>query len=153
MKALLAGLTGIIVLFLGGWGFVVPSGDSSTAIETMAVERTQVGSIVGAWHSFPAGMVVQFDANGTAHFGVDQGGKAFGFEAETWMNGETLSFMFTNYDGEDEACRSATGVYQIGLAASGAINFLAVDDQCQMRVNILEGNPELGYEPIFHPLR
>jgi hypothetical protein len=153
MKTLLTGFMGVIVLFLGGWGFGGLSGNSGTAIEAIAVERNQVASIVGAWHSFPAGMVVQFDPDGTAQFGVDPGGKAFGFEAETWMNGETLSIRFTNYDGQDDACRSATGVYQVSPAVDGAIKFLPVDDRCQMRVNILKGNPEQKDGHIFHPLR
>ena len=108
--------------------------------------------IAGTWHAFPSGLVIRFNADGTATFGLDANGEPIGYAADTWFQEEQLFIEFTDYDGEIGECAKAKGVYQVNLFPNGGLRFVTVRDECQLRVDVLGGRTRPGAELIFHPV-
>jgi hypothetical protein len=74
--------------------------------------------------------------DGSPLFGLDWDGTAVGYKTRIWIEGQELSVLFTNYDGQDTACASAAGLYAEQLNESGTIGFALVQDDCHFRAEI-----------------
>jgi hypothetical protein len=151
MKTGLIFLFGVAILASLGWKV----GDSE-AVATERHERPSLagdtGVLNGTWYAFPGGLMIRFNANGTADFGLDADGGSVGFEADTWIEDTRLHITFIDYDGENEECRSATGIYEVQWLENNYLKFKVVHDDCQFRSNVLSGNAVLGSELLFHPV-
>ncbi len=153
MKGFIVILTGLAALLLGGWSVAGQQVSPSTELRLEPGQATMVEEIAGTWHAFPVGLVLQFNDDGSAQFGLDWDGTAIGNEAEIEFEGQELSIRFTNYDGQNEACASSAGLYTVQLHQSGNISFEPVQDDCQFRMDILSGTPEAGFRLMYHPVQ
>jgi hypothetical protein len=152
MKTGLIFLVSIAILASVGWQGVV-SQEVTAAAEQKPSLTSAIGGLRGTWYAFPGGLMIRFNANGTADFGLDIDGKAVGFSANTWLEDTRLHITFTDYDGENEGCRSATGIYEVQSLDNNYLKFKVVHDDCQLRSNVLSGNADLGSELLYHPVR
>lgn len=153
MKGLVISLMSAAVLILAGWQTVGHSATAEPQIQPeiqLQPDPETITDIEGAWYSFPGGLVVQFNGDGSADFGVDTDGTPYGYRAETWFEGDKLSIRFSNYDGNVDPCREATGLYQVQRLDDGLIRFVTINDACQFRADALSGHADLGFELAFH---
>jgi hypothetical protein len=152
MKSILIWLTSVMVFATLGWQVV----DEPAAVKMNSQPDVVMGSsadqIAGTWHSFPNGLLIRFNRDGTADFGVDTDGKAIGYSANTWVKGDQLFITFSDYDGDNADCVGATGIYQTQQQRGGSLRFVLVEDACQFRATALSGRAELGSELLFHPV-
>jgi hypothetical protein len=147
MKGFVISMMSTAVLILAGWQSV---GHSATPELQLGPEPMIINGFEGAWYSFPGGLMIRFNSDGSADFGVDTDGTPIGYQAHTWFEGDKLSIRFSNYDGAMESCRDATGVYQVQQLKGGNIRFVTIDDACQFRSDALSGHKDLGFELVFH---
>ena len=152
MKSILVSLVSVCTVALVGWqmtGWAPESPDTAGPAPELA---TSSEDIAGMWFSLPSGLVLQFNDDGTAQFGVDSDGTTLGYEAQTWFEGTRLFIKFVAYDGVSEACATATGTYEVQLLDSGNLRFVRAQDECQLRVDALLGAADaeiaLEYSPI-----
>ena len=52
-----------------------------------------------------------------------------------WFEGDQLHLMPTN----DPLCDDITAEYEVWLLDSGYLNFIAIDDACEHRQNVMQG--------------
>lgn len=153
MKGFVVLLMSAAILILAGWQTVGHSAAPEQQLQPdlqLQPEPTIITDIEGVWYSFPVGLVVQVSGDGSADFGVDTDGTPTGYQAETWFEDDKLFIQFSNYDGEVDLCRTATGIYQVQQLGDGIIRFVTIDDPCQFRVDALSGRADLGFELAFH---
>lgn len=153
MKGFVISLMSAAVLILAGWQATGQSASPERQPQPemgLKLEPEIVTVVEGAWYSFPGGLVVRFNDDGSADFGVDADGTPYGYRAETWFEGDNLSIRFLDYDGIIDLCREATGVYQVQQLDEGVIRFVTVEDDCQFRSDALSGHADLGFELAFH---
>jgi hypothetical protein len=153
MKGLIGGLLGIILMLIGGWSTISGVEESSAEPYAGPVIAGTVREIAGTWYRFPVGMLLQFNDDGSAIFGLDWDGTAVGYEARIWFEDQELSILFTNYDDQDEACASAAGLYTVQINEDGTISFELVHDDCHFRMEILSGSAESSTGLIYHPIQ
>lgn len=151
MKAVLI-IVASIALFVSAGGQMV---DLQPAIAAPDQEYELAGShaeISGTWHSFPVGLLVRFQDDGRASFGLDSTGEAVGQDADAWFEGNQLHIRFNDYAGESEVCETAVGVYEVHVREGGSISFMPVIEDCEVRLNALNGHPDLRSDLVFHPV-
>lgn len=147
MKGFVISLMSAAVLILAGWQTV---GHSAAPKPQFKPEPEIITDFEGAWYNFPGGLMIRFNGDGSADFGVDTDGTPIGYQAQTWFEGDNLSIRFLDYDGAMDSCRDATGVYQVQQLDGGNIRFVTIDDACQFRSDALSGHKDLGFELVFH---
>lgn len=152
MKSILVSLMNVGTVALAGWqmtGWVPASPEPADPVPEFA---TSSEDIAGMWFSLPSGLVLRFNDDGSAQFGVDSDGTTLGYDAQTWFEGTRLFIRFVASDGLSEACAAATGTYEVQLLDSGNLSFVHAQDECQLRVDALQGasDMELGleYSPV-----
>jgi hypothetical protein len=96
--------------------------------------------------------VLQFNDDGTARFGVDGDGTTLGYDTQTWFEGTRLFVKFATYDGESEAYATATGSYEVQLLDSGNLRFVNGQDECLLRADALQGQPDMGLALEYTPV-
>lgn len=131
---------------------IAPTRESAQPSDNI-IFASSLEQIAGAWYAFPVGTAVRFNDDGTADFGLNMAGEAIGYSARTWFEGRQLFIAFTNFDGESEGCGTAAGSYTVQLFEDGSMTFSSVADTCRIRSDILGGQPDLGFEPRFHPVQ
>lgn len=147
MKGFFISLISAAVLILAGWQTV---DHKATPELQLKPEPMIINDFEGAWYNFPGGLMIQFNGDGSADFGVDTDGTPIGYQAQTWFEGDKFSIRFSDYDGAIDSCRGATGVYQVQQLDDGNIRFVTINDACQFRSDALSGHKDLGFEPVFH---
>ena len=152
MKAFIVTLVGLAALLFGGWKAVNQPATEEVAFQPPPGIATGVAEITGTWYGFPAGIVLQFNDDGSAHFGQDWDGTNIGYKATVWFENQRLSILFTNYDGDMDACRDAVGLYNVELHAGGNISFEPVNDDCHFRTVLLGGPAETDFGLMYHPV-
>jgi hypothetical protein len=154
MKGFIIGLIILAALFLGGWhrggGRTEETTGSYHEAQSKPVQAARLEEIAGKWHRFPVGLLIQFNDDGSAQFGLDWDGSFAGYEATIWFEGQELSVRFTNYDGQDEACASTTGRYTVQLHQGESLSFVAVHDDCLFRMDSLSGRGEEELGLMYH---
>jgi hypothetical protein len=157
MKGFIIGLIILATLILGGWqveaGLAEKPSESYQEFQSEPVQAGRLEEITGRWHAFPVGLLVQFNEDGSAQFGLDWDGTSMGDEAIIWFEGQALSVQFTDYEGQDEACASAIGRYTVQLYQGESISFTAVHDDCQFRMDILSGRGEEELGLMYHSVQ
>lgn len=96
--------------------------------------------------------MIYFDGDGTATLGLDSTGKKTGYTADVWFGGTQLSISFRDFDGESAVCPTAVGLYEVQKLENGSIRFVTLNDSCEVRSNILSGQPDLGFDLVFQPV-
>ena len=150
MKVIFLTLTGLMIMLVGAYGADSDIEEQITALSEYPGAATTIEDITGQWYGFPAGLLLQFSDDGSAHFGLDWNGTAIGYEARIWFTGQGLSIQFANYDGQIKPCYSAVGLYNVHLLEDDTIRFVPVYDDCQFRMDILAGSADAGYGLIYH---
>jgi hypothetical protein len=117
------------------------------------VFANSIEQIAGTWYAFPVGLAIRFNNGGTADFGLDAAGRAIGYSARIWFEGQRVFIVFTDFDGDGEDCETAVGSYTVQLLEDGAIAFRPIEDPCRFRLDILGGDPDLGFEQPFQPFK
>jgi hypothetical protein len=152
MKSILVGLVSVGTVALAGWqmaGWAPVSTDTSGPAPELATSSEE---IAGTWFSLPNGLMLQFGDDGTAQFGVDNDGTTLGYDAQTWFEGTHLFVRFEDYDGASEACATDIGIYEVELLESGNLRFVHGQDDCEFRLESLQGTADseigLQYNPV-----
>lgn len=155
-------MKGILILLIGMALFVSVGQAQESPVAAPAIEApgllhdvaiaSSSEAIAGTWYSFPVGIMIRFHEDGLADFGLDTAGNPIGDSAKTWFEGQQLFISFTGYDGENESCETAVGVYEVQMLEKGGISFKTVADDCRFRSDVLSGTPELGFQLVFHPV-
>lgn len=152
------------VLNSGAAAEALEAGASETKVSEGSIPKSQAPyqgirlagrdeAIAGTWYSYPVGTMVRFNGDGTADFGLDTSGRAIGYHARTWFEGERLFIAFTNYDGESDGCETAVGGYEVQFLEHNGVAFRPISDACRFRLDVLSGHPELGFDLVFHPVQ
>ena len=154
MKGFIIGLIILAALILGGWHLdgeriKEPTGSYQES-RSKPVQADRLEQIAGQWYRFPVGLLLQFNDDGSAQFGLDWDGSFAGTEAMIWFVGQEMSVRFTNYDGQDEACASTIGRYTVLLHQGESISFAAVHDDCLFRMDSLSGRGEEEFGLMYH---
>ena len=155
MKSFIMGLIGVTVMIFGGWNMFQgqPAAQTSRQYlppEIEPIQATTVNKLIGTWHAFPVGLILRFNDDGSAQFGLDNDGTASGYEATVRFESQLLSIQFTNYDGQNEACHKQAGLYTVQLHPGGQISFEPVHDNCLFRLENLRGSEEGSFRLMFH---
>ena len=154
MKGFIVGLIILAALFLGGWqldsGRTEEPTESYQKLQSEPVQAGRVEEIAGKWYGFPMALLLQFNDDGSAQFGLDLDGTAIGYEAMIWFEDQELFVQFTNYDGHIEACASSIGRYTVQLHQGESISFTAVHDDCLFRMENLSGRGEEEFGLMYH---
>lgn len=153
MKVIIVSLLGLAALFFGGWSTVGQPVAHATEEQTPSKQVVSIQEIVGTWHAFPIGVLLQFDDDGSAHFGLDSEGTLIGREARIWFENQGLSILFTEHDDQIDGCSASVGHYNVELSSDGTIRFESVHDDCQFRVQILQGAADTDSRMIYHPVQ
>ena len=70
------------------------------------------------------------------------------------FEGLLLVVKFTDYagdaDGGSAACATVVGVYEVHLLEGGSIRFMKLQDDCAFRSDTLSGQPDLGFDLVYH---
>ena len=153
MKSFMIGLIGLTTMLLGGWNVFSEQTTPPIKSQPQPAQATAIDKLAGTWYAFPGGILLQFNGDGSAQFGLDTTGAVLGYEATTNFEEQLLSIRFTNYDGQDEACRQQVGLYTVQLHQGGPISFEPVRDDCRFRLESLSGSSEADFRLLFHPLQ
>lgn len=152
MKNILVSLMSVGTMALAGWqmtGWAATSPNTAAPVSEFAASSQD---IAGRWFSLPGGLMLQFNDDGSAQFGIDSDGTTLGYEAQTWFEGTHLFIKFIANVGLSDACANATGSYEVQLLDSGNLKFVDAQDKCQLRRDALQGAPDtqlpLEYSPV-----
>ena len=107
--------------------------------------------VAGTWYGSLGGFYFQFSEIGVlrAAMALEALEDQPDIEGEFWF--EESKFFITD---DNPLCENSTGIYQVQLLASGNLRFVAIDDKCQKRVDILQGEQSgpmtvnVEYEPV-----
>ena len=156
MKGLIIGFLGFAIILLGGWEWLKAKPTTPVELHTQQaaiVEQvTTIGELSGVWHAFPNGLLLQFEEDGSALFGLDTQGNVLGYEAVILFESQILSIQFTDYEGRHEACLGQAGLYSVQSHPDGSISFALIKDNCQFRRESLSGRLETDVSPRFYLL-
>ena len=153
MKVIFISLIGLAALVLGGWNAAGQPAAQTPEMQTTSRQVVSVQEIVGRWHGFPTGVLLQFNDDGSAHFGLDWDGTEIGYEARIWFESQRLSILFTDFDGHINGCSTSVGLYNVDLHSEGTISFKPVHDDCQFRMEILGGAAAADFRMMYHPVK
>lgn len=157
MKALVIGLIGFTMMLFGGWNVLSAERTPPVKLHTqqdLVVEYVStINELTGTWHAFPGGLVIRFNDDGSAQFGLDTGGTVLGYDAVAKFENQLLSIQFTNYDGQNKGCHRQVGLYSVQSHQGGYISFAPIVDDCIFRLESLSGPAETGVGMMFHPLQ
>lgn len=152
MKGIALVILSSAILALVGWN--AAEGPQQAFATEAATQQSIVGlqEIQGAWYAFPAGLAIRFNEDGSGLFGSVGDDDRTGISVETHFEDDLLQIWFADYQGESEDCQTATGVYTVQRLDGGNIRFSPIQDDCQFRLDALNGRADLGFELTFHPV-
>ncbi|MEJ2487574.1 MAG: hypothetical protein P8Y68_17770 [Anaerolineales bacterium] len=107
---------------------------------------TSPEDIVGIFAVHPGNTILRFDPDGTtvAAPSLYLAKNPVGDPGYFRFEGNHL--IFESADDPDPVCGGATAIYQVQLLEEGKLRFVAIEDDCQHRVNVFQGpiNEETG---------
>ena len=155
MKSFIIGMIGVMIMLLGGlevFGRQRTQPVLPPRPEPILEQASTIDELTGTWYAFPVGLLLQFNNDESAQFGLNTDGTTLGYDAIISFEGELLSIRFTNYDGENAPCHEQAGLYTVQLHQGGQISFDPARDDCLFRLESLSGSAEADFRLIFHQL-
>lgn len=152
MKSILASLMSVGMVTLASWQLTGQTPHTAEVVEQPPEIAASSADIAGTWFSLPTGLVLQFNADGTAQFGVDSDGTTLGYEAQTWFEGTRLFVKFVDNDGPSAACANEIGSYQVQVLETGNLKFVDAIDDCQLRIDALQGASGMDLALEYNPV-
>ena len=152
MKGIALVILSSAILVLVGWKAVERPQQAVTPEITVQHSILGLQELQGAWYAFPAGLAIEFNQDGSGLFGSVSGDGTGGISFDSRFEGDRLLIWFDDYQGESHECQTATGIYTLQGLEGGNIRFSPEHDDCQFRIDALNGQASLGFELTFHAL-
>jgi len=151
----------LVVAMLGAVGCAAVESESSVAIASAAQEvespagaglAASTDDVTGWWKAVHGGAgVMHIEEDGALILFYDQEPLADGPRATGEVRREGSRFLIAETAwGDDEVCEGA-GTYEVELLANGYIKFIAIEDDCQRRMDALQGKGSLSGGIAWRP--